>query len=189
MKQPAAIVLLVLLTVGSFLLLRDLEKTLEPAIEDENIRQLAVAYEVKGRYYGSDNQLRYNIASDSVVEFSNSAGTKINSPNVQVFDAKKQLSWQGRANVAFLSADKETLKLDGEVKIIKSPNSERELRASSEKMIYHADKREVNSQRPVLVETDLIQQTASNFRLAIDEQKVYFDGAIKGSYAPVGQAE
>ncbi len=77
------------------------------------MREIATAYEINGRFFGADNQLKYQMHSPSVSEFSNGGGMRIKAPSVSVFDADKQLSWQGRANVATLTADKNTLTLAG----------------------------------------------------------------------------
>lgn len=165
--------------------MRSLEKSLDRSEENKKVRKIATAYEVSGQYFGADNHLKYLIYSDSISEFSLQAGTQINAPEVRVLNAEQQLQWQGQAKTALLSADKKTLKLEGDVMIIASPNSDDAIHISSERMVYHDDKSEVIGDLPVRITSKAIQQTAHRFRLDTQKETVRFNGEVKASYAPL----
>lgn len=184
MKQPFVIAILAVFVLGSFWLMRNLEKSLEQAAQNTQVRKIATAYEVSGRYFGADNRLKYAIYSDSISEFSQQAGTQINAPIVRVLDAEQRLRWRGRAETARLSADKNVLALDGDVVIISSPDSEDTIQINSERMVYRDDNGEVVGEAPVHISGNGMQQTAQHFRLNTRQKTVAFDGAVKASYAP-----
>lgn len=80
MKQPLIIAMLALLAVGSFWLMRDLEKDLSTDTSATPTREIAIAYDVNGRYYSAENFLQYKLTSNTVSEFSNQAGTRFQTP-------------------------------------------------------------------------------------------------------------
>lgn len=187
MRQGTIFAILLLLTGASFWILRDLEKSLETSEDDTEVREIAVAYQAKGRYYDANNQLKYEIDSDSVHEYSNGGGTKLLASDMRVLDENQQLAWKGHAQTTELSADRNVLDLSGDVQIIQSPTAANPIKANSERMTYYADKQEVIGDTPITVENGMMRQTAQRFKLDIAKDAVYFDGGVKGYYAPATQ--
>ncbi len=184
MKQWAIMALLAVLTAGSFWLLKDLQKTLAPADTQTPTRAIAVAYAVNGRYYHADNYLQYAMDSETVTEFSNQAGTRLQNPAMRVFNQQQQLIWQGEAATAELSADKNHLTLDGGVTLVESPESERPIYARSQAMVYNAQTRRVSSDSLVTLNSGSLQQTAGAFWLDLATRTVHFYRGVNANYDP-----
>lgn len=184
MRQSLTITILALLALGSFWLLHDLEESLAPNEADKQTHEIAVAYQVLGRYFAADNQLKYRIRSESVHEFSHAAGTSIHLPVVQVFE-QQRLGWQGRADTALLSADKKNLSLNGDVRISESSTRTDPLHVSSDSMVYDDDKRYIFGHAPVKIANKTMQQTADGFTLDINRQTVHFKTKVHAIYTPI----
>lgn len=187
MKQTLILMILVILTGGSFWLLRDLERTLVPQESAKPTREIAVAYRVNGRYYNAENQLQYSLDSDTVTEFSNLAGTRLTNPAVSVLETtenSQRLAWQGQATDAHLSGDKNLLTMTGNVTLIESPTTAKPIYARSETMVYNAQTQRVSSDVKVTLNSDTMQQSAASFWLDIPTRTVGFQGGVKANYQP-----
>lgn len=184
MKQPLIIAMLAVLAIGSFWLMRDLEKDLSTDTSATPTREIAIAYDVNGRYYNAENFLQYKLTSDTVSEFSNQAGTRFNNPDVQVLTADQRLAWQGQAANAHLSSDKNQLTLAGGVTLIESPTTPKPMYARSETMVYNAQTRRVSSDTTVTVTGDNMQQTAAGFWFDVPTRTVTFQGNVRANYQP-----
>lgn len=184
MKQRLILISLALLTVGSFWLMRDLEKTLTPVTGEPTAREVIVAYGVDGRYYHADNSLQYALKSDTMTEMSHHAGTHLTRPRIHVWDSSRRLALTGTAEKAHLSGDKVWLSLNGDVHLTESPRAEKPIHARSETMVYNAQERRVSGNLPITVSSDKTQQTAATFWFDIPTRIMSLQGDVKARYQP-----
>ncbi len=187
MKNLLPIVILACLTVVSFWLVRDLEKTLNPPPTDQTTREIATAYQVSGRYYAADNYLQYTLDSQIVREFSNAYGTQFSAVSMQAYDQYSLLLWRGHADNAFLTGDKNQLTLNNNVVLVKSPQSNDPMTITGEKIGYDAKQGLIGSDLPVTISNHTAKQNVGAFLLDIKTKTIGFNGGVSAHYQPLNE--
>lgn len=185
MKQTLIIVVLAILTVGSFLLMRGLQKELATEVNQQPMREIATAHQVSAKYFNANNQLQYTLTSEKVSEYSKGGGTRLHQPNFQAFDNKQQLTWSGTSKSAELSADKHHAALVGQVVITESPQGIKPIYIYSDRLDYDAQKNQIKSPVPVKVTDGLVNQTANQLLLDLNQQRVKLSGGVQAHYETV----
>lgn len=182
MKNLITIIILSLLTIGSYLFL----KSLTPKIVKKNDKKekviVATARGVTTRYFKQNNQLQYKLISPKVLEFSHHYGTELTSPDLAVFDDKMINIWQGNADIGILSSNKDHLLLKKNVNIVEMPLSNKPTLITGETMTYQAKKGLLTSELPVKINDGIIMQVSDNLTLDTKTKKLNATNKVKAVY-------
>lgn len=181
MKNLILITLLAIAAGFSFLLVRNLEKDLQVVVEEKPTREVAIGYQVTTRYFDADKQLKYLITSDSVTEYSNSAGTRFQQLNVDVFE-HSVLQWTATAQKGFLSSDKNELTISDNVVFVDTPKGKKPLSITGSVMYYHAPTNTISSNQSSVINDGVIRQVSEQFSLNTVSKVIDFSESIRGHY-------
>ncbi len=177
-KQPLTILALSILALASYWLLHDLEKALEPDVQETEIKPLLTGYQVKGLFFGADNKLQYKVKGNSVTEYSNQGGTKLMRADVQAFNNKQGTEWVGKSDVVEIAADKSRFTLTDKVEFVQAPESDNPLFATSDHIIYLSQSKEILGNQPIVVENNEMRQTGRRFKMNLKDKKAHFAGGM-----------
>lgn len=182
MKNTFIIILLAILTAGSYLLLKSLQKEEIRATAKQEKTIVATARGVTARYFNENNQLKYKLISPKVIEFSENYGMEFLSPDLSVFDDTQQLAWHGTSALGFLSENKDKLLLKKDVKIVQSPNGEQPTHISGEVMNYQASTQLLTSALPVTINDGVLEQISDTLKLNTNTKQVNADKRVRATY-------
>lgn len=180
MKNVVVIFFLSLLLTLGYWFLKGFEDEEGAEGGETSDKDVFVAYEVRAKYFGSEGKLLYQLISQQVNERSKKQGTRFTTPVVKAFQ-DYQLEWQGSSETAFMTADKETIKLLNDVHIIQSPMGE-QIDLTGDELEYDANTSTIFSNQPVTITDGLINQVSNHFSLNIKTDKIKFNEGVKATY-------
>ncbi len=182
MKNLITIIVLSLLTIGSYLFLKSL--TPEIIKEDDNKKKeiVAIGHGVITRYYKQNNKLQYKLMSPKVLEFSHNYGTELISPDLAVFDDAMIRIWQGNSEIGILSSNRDNLLLKKNVKIVEMPRGNKPTHITGEVMNYQAKKSLLTSELPVKIDDGIVMQVSDKLKLNTQTKKLNATSRVKAIY-------
>ncbi len=189
MRTFVIIVVLALLAVGSFFLIRELEKQTTEVVKTLPTRKIATAYQVSVIYYDDQRRRRYQLVSDEVSEYSNSAGKRFTKPEVTAFDEQNEISWLGKAEKGHLASGKQKLTLSERVNAIDSPNAKRPIYIEGSLMYYYPQKYELSSDRLVTIGDKVSRQQSDGFLLNTKTKQLAVSDRVRARFAVSGSAD
>lgn len=182
MKNSLVISLLLAFVIGSYFLLKNLQKELVADTPSNDKEILATAYDVSARYFNEKNQLQYSLIGSKVIEYSNNHGMFLAEPNLTVFDKDDVITWRGNADEAELSGDKEKLKLQKNVSIIESPRGEKPIFITGSVMYYNAKTRLITSDETVKIDDGIVEQISNGLKLDTVSRHLEAQNKVKAIY-------
>lgn len=182
MKNLITIVVLFLLTIGSYLFLKSITPKAVKKINKKEKVVVATAYGVTTRYFKQNNKLQYKLISPKVIEYSNHYGTELTSPDLAVFDDEMINIWQGNADTGTLSGNKDQLLLQKNVKIVEMPFGDKPTYITGEIMNYQAKKNLLTSDLPVKIDDGIVMQLSNNLRLDTKTKELNATNRVKAIY-------
>ncbi len=182
MKNFVTIILLCLLTLGSYFFLKSLTKE---KLEDTDSKAkfvVATATGVTARYFNKKNKLQYTLISPKLLEYSNHYGTEFKTPDLAVFDDNLIKTWQGNADKGTLSSDKDNLLLKKNVKIVEMPFGQKPTYIDGEVINYRAKKGLMTSNLPVRIDDGIMVQISDTLKLNTQTKKLNANKRVRARY-------
>ncbi len=181
MKLLLTIIVLSLLTIGSYFLLRELKKDLVEMDKSKEVKEMIVANNVLGRYYDENNKLQYKLTGKKVVEYTNSYGTNIFGVNILSFE-ESRVSWVATADKAVLSGDRNNLTLEKNIKVVQEPESKKPIYIGASVIYYDAKNNLITSDQAVTVKDGVMVHNSKNLHLNTKTEKIDFTNGIRAKY-------
>ncbi len=182
MRNSVAIAVLSAFVIGSYFLLRSMQKEFADAAVTDEKTVLATAYNVDVRYFDEKDKLQYSFTSPEITEYSHDYGMYFRSPEVLVVDKEAVPVWSGHANNAMLSQNKKKLTLKGDVHITQSPSSKAAMHIQGAEAYYDATTKMIISNSPVKINDGSIEQTSASLRLNTISRQLEAQKHVKVSY-------
>lgn len=182
MKNYFTIALLLVASIASYYLLKQLQKDLIDDSGDTLVKTVGTAYEVDARYFNANNQLQYKLRSPKISELSAQNGTHLSAPKLTVYDVGQIITWLGYADKAFLTGDKQHLTLTDNVKIIESPAGDKPIHIDGSIMYYDAKTRHVTSDKMVTIDDATVKQTSDYLLLDTVTRQLVVEKKVKANY-------